>query len=124
MSLGKQNSSRNRAVRGSRQSVKGTGGPGLRRTPRLTSVTSNEPVPVWLAVLLAAGCQATGNGEDHAVRWTCSTGRAMYTNSRAHTVRIEPFGVSLKQGHTLAVCWSPGETSYSLEVLRRFDQCV
>lgn len=84
----------------------------------------SEPVPIWLAALLAAPCQAAGNGEDHAVRWNCASGRALYTNGGAHTERIEPLGVTLKEGHTLAVCWAPGETTYSLEVFRQYDQCA
>ncbi len=88
------------------------------------SPSAAETVPIWLAALLATHCQATGNGEDHVVRWNCFKGRALYTNARAHTVRIEPLGVTLQQGHTLAVGWAPGETAYSLEIFRQFDQCA
>jgi len=85
---------------------------------------ASEAVPIWLAALLASPCQATGNGADHSVRWNCASGRALYTNAGAHTERIEPLGVTLKEGHTLAVCWSPGETTYSLEVFREYDHCA
>lgn len=85
---------------------------------------ASEPVPIWLAALLASRCQATGNGEDHAVRWNCCSGRALYTNAAVYTVRIEPLGVTLKEGHTLAVGWAPGETTYSLEVFRQYDHCA
>jgi hypothetical protein len=84
----------------------------------------SEPVPIWLAALMASRCLATGNGEGHAVRWNCASGRALYTNAGTHTEQIEPLGVTLKEGHTLAVCWAPGETSYSLEVYRQYDQCA
>lgn len=86
--------------------------------------SASEPVPIWLAALLASRCQATGNGENHAVRWLCASGRAVYTNAGVHTERIEPLGVTLKEGHTLTVCWSPGETTYSLEVFRQYDHCA
>lgn len=82
------------------------------------------PVPVWLAVLLATRCQARGSGEAHDVRWNCSSGRALYTNAKAHAERIEPLGVILAEGHTLAVCWTPGETTYSMEVFRQYNQCA
>jgi hypothetical protein len=85
---------------------------------------ASEPVPIWLAVLLASPCEATGNGEGHAVRWNCASGRALYTNVGAYPERIEPLGVTLTEGHTLAVCWAPGETTYSLEVFRRYDHCA
>lgn len=83
-----------------------------------------QPLPIWLAVLLATRCQATRDGENHVVRWNCSSGRALYTNTGAHTEQIEPLGVTLKGGLTLAVCWVPGETTYSLEVFRHYDQCA
>jgi hypothetical protein len=84
----------------------------------------SEPAPIWFAALLASGCQATGNGRDHAVEWNCVSGRAIYTNAGTHTERIEPLGVTLMEGHTLAVGWASGETTYSLEVFRVFDQCA
>ena len=84
----------------------------------------SEPVPIWLAALMASRCLATGNGEEHTVRWKCASGRALYTNAGAHVERIEPLGVTLMEGHTLAVCWAPGETAYSLEVFRQYDQCA
>jgi hypothetical protein len=84
----------------------------------------SELVPIWLAALLASRCQAAGNGENRAVRWNCASGRALYTNAGAHTERIEPLGVTLKEGHTLAVCWVPGETTYSLEVFCQYDHCA
>jgi hypothetical protein len=83
-----------------------------------------EPMPVWLSALLAVKCSAVGNGGDHGVLWNCISGRAVYTNLTAHSQRIEPLGVTLMEGQSLAVCWLPGETTYSLKVFRRFDQCA
>src|SRR5437588_575174 len=74
-----------------------------------------EPTPIWLAALIATECQATANGGDHAIRWNHVSGRAIYTNSGPETETIEPFGVSLLQGHTVAVSGIPGETAYTVE---------
>jgi hypothetical protein len=84
--------------------------------PARSAVASNGRVPVWLAALIAAQCQAEGEGENHAIGWDCVSGRALYTNSRAAMERIEPLGISLQRGQTLAVSWRPGETTYTMEV--------
>jgi hypothetical protein len=65
---------------------------------------------------MASRCQATVDGEDHAVLWDCIAGRALYTNRGTNAERIEPLGVQLQGGHTVAVYWQPGETSYTVEV--------
>ncbi len=77
-----------------------------------------EPAPIWLAALLATGCEASANGSNHAVRWDCASGRAMYTNHSAEAEMILPLGVRLQCGDTLAVTWMPGETAYTLEVYK------
>src|SRR5678815_2859378 len=64
-----------------------------------------EPAPVWLAALLAVNCQARSNGLHHDVCWHAVSGRAIYTNFGSHTENIEPLGVSLPAGDTLAVYW-------------------
>jgi len=81
-------------------------------------------MPVWLGALLSAPCQAIGNGESRTVRWDCSSGKAVYTNAGTRSERIEPLGVVLEAGHALAVHWPPGESEYSLEVFRQYDQCA
>lgn len=73
-------------------------------------------MPIWLAALIASQCQATVNGKDHTVRWDCIAGRALYTNHGPVAERIEPLGVQLQGGHTVAVYWQPGETNYTVEV--------
>jgi hypothetical protein len=73
-------------------------------------------MPIWLAALMASRCQAMVDGEDHSVYWDCIAGRAFYTNHRAVAERIEPLGVHLQGGHTLAVYWRPGATHYTVEV--------
>jgi hypothetical protein len=83
-----------------------------------------EPVPIWLAALLATDCEAQRNGENHAVRWNCVSGRALYTNAGRDAEKIEPLGVSLLGGHTLAVYWMPGETAYTVEVFRQAGRCA
>jgi hypothetical protein len=76
----------------------------------------NEPLPIWLAVLLATSCHARSSSKHHVVRWSHHSGRATYTNAGSEDERIEPLGVSLPGGQTLAVSWMPGETAYTLEV--------
>jgi hypothetical protein len=40
----------------------------------------------------------------------------VYTNAGHEDERIEPLGVRLTGGQTLAVSWMPGETAYTFEV--------
>jgi hypothetical protein len=54
---------------------------------------AGDPLPIWLAALAAARCQANRNGEDHVVRWSCVSGRALYTNAGADAELIQPLGV-------------------------------
>ncbi|MBZ5623219.1 MAG: hypothetical protein LAQ69_31535 [Acidobacteriia bacterium] len=96
----------------------------LRIVPAGEMQPASEPVPIWLAALLATRCQAIGKDEDHAVRWICVSGRALYTNAGAHTEWIDPLGVSLERGHTVAVYWAPGESAYRVEVCRQYNQCA
>ena len=83
-----------------------------------------EGCPIWFAVLRASSCLAKANGEKHAVSWNCVSGRAVYTNDGGVPERIEPLGVSLMGGQTLAVYWMPGETAYTLEVYRQNERCA
>ena len=85
---------------------------------------AGDPLPIWLAALAAARCQVSRNGEDHAVRWSCVSGRAQYTNAGADAELIQPLGVRLKRGQTLAVYWLPGETDYTVEVYRPDEKCA
>ena len=85
---------------------------------------AGDPLPIWLAALAAARCLANRNGEDHAVRWSCVSGRALYTNAGADTELIQPLGVRLKGGQTLAVYWLPGQTAYTVEVYRQDEMCA
>ncbi len=82
------------------------------------------PIPVWLAALMAARCLATANGEERAVRWSHVRGRAVYTNAGADTEMIQPLGIRLEGGHTVVVSWMPGETTYCVEVHRRYELCA
>lgn len=90
-----------------------------RPATRVPEPRTARPAPIWLAALLATPCQAVANGEDRAILWDCASGRAMYTNSSAEIELIEPLGVELRAGDTLAVSWMPGETAYTLEVLNQ-----
>lgn len=78
---------------------------------------NDEPLPIWLAVLLATSCEAQSNSRNHTIRWNHISGRATYTNAGGEEERIEPLGVRLSRGQTLAVSWMPGDTTYTLEVL-------
>ncbi len=80
-----------------------------------------EAVPIWLAALFATSCEVQRNGENHAVRWDWISGRAVYTNAGREAEHIEPLGVSLLGGHTMAVYWMPGETAYTVEVYRQTE---
>ena len=84
----------------------------------------SEPVPIWLAVLQATSCEAQSNGQHHAVRWDLVSGRAVYTNVGGEPEHIEPLGVSLLGGHTMAVYWMPGDTAYTVEVYRQRELCA
>jgi hypothetical protein len=75
-----------------------------------------QSTPIWLSALVAARCSVDDGGEGHCVSWKCISGRAIYTNGGASAERIEPLGVDLETGQTLAVFWMPGETTYTLEV--------
>jgi hypothetical protein len=83
-----------------------------------------EPAPVWLAALRAVGCQARSNGFLHEVGWHAVADRAIYTNFGRHPERIEPLGVYLPAGATLAVHWAPGDTAYTLEVYSDTEKCA
>jgi hypothetical protein len=84
----------------------------------------NEPLPIWLAVLRATPCEALSNGQYHAVRWNVVAGRAVYTNVGREPEHIEPLGLSLLGGHTMAVYWMPGDTAYTVEVYRQRELCA
>lgn len=99
-------------------------GAGLVRTPLPEASRPGEPLPIWLAVLFATSCEAQRNGENHAVRWNWVSGRALYTNAGGDAEHIEPLGVNLMGGHTMAVYWMPGETAYTVEVYRQTELCA
>jgi hypothetical protein len=77
-----------------------------------------EARPIWLAALLAMPCHATSDTEHREVLWSCIAGRAVYTNSSTETEFIQPLGVKLQRGDTLAVFWTPGESAYTVEVYK------
>ncbi|HWC97584.1 MAG TPA: hypothetical protein VG456_12555 [Candidatus Sulfopaludibacter sp.] len=81
-----------------------------------------EAAPIWFAALSAVTSHSAGNGELRSVRFEYVAGRALYTNSTANSQDIDPLGVTLHEGQTLAVYWVPGETAYTLEVYRRGTQ--
>lgn len=88
------------------------------------AIESREHTPIWFAALVANRCTATDRAEDRAVSWRCSSGKALYTNSGRDAEHIQPFGVSLQRGETLAVWWQPGETAYTLEVYNDISGAV
>jgi hypothetical protein len=75
-----------------------------------------QSLPIWLAALVAVRCSADDGREGHSVSWDCISDRAVYTNGGSSAERIEPLGVYLQTGQTLAVYWMPGETAYTMEV--------
>jgi hypothetical protein len=84
----------------------------------------SEAAPVWLAALMAVNCQARSNGFRRDICWQAVAGKALYTNFGSHAENIEPLGVSLAAGDTLAVYWLPGETAYTLEVYSDEEKCA
>ena len=78
----------------------------------------HQAQPIWMAALLATRCLAVGHGRERAIRWECVAGRAVYTNTAGDCELIEPLGVTLQAGDTLAVDWAPGETAYTVETYR------
>jgi hypothetical protein len=84
----------------------------------------NHGAPIWFSALIGAHCQALSNGEPHTVRWNCVSGRAHYTNFGPDPEVIQPLGIRLQGGHTLAVSWNPGETGYTMEIFRALDYLV
>ena len=82
------------------------------------------PLPIWFAALMATHCQARANNEDRDVNWDCVSGWAVYTNRGSEEETIEPLGVCLKGGQSVAVSWVPGDTTYTVEVLRPLDLIV
>ena len=85
---------------------------------RQTATNTGDPLPIWMAALIASRCQASSQGSDRMVNWRCVSGRALYTNGDAEVETIQPFGVPLRRGETVAVSWLPGETAYTLELYR------
>ncbi len=77
------------------------------------------PAPIWMAALFAAACRVVANGQDRAIQWACDADRATYTNLSAQVEIVQPLGVQLRGGDTLAVSWMPGDTAYTLEVSSR-----
>jgi hypothetical protein len=82
------------------------------------------PAPIWLAALIATRCQAIGAGADDAIVWKWVAGWALYTNTGVGPKFIQPLGVRLQGGETLAVTWGPGETAYKVEVYPRLVACA
>jgi hypothetical protein len=83
-----------------------------------------DSAPIWLAALISARCAVTVEGGIHAVEWNHVRGRAVYTNSGVETEFIQPLGVRLAGGDTVAVSWVPGETAYTVEVIRQRQLCA
>jgi hypothetical protein len=71
-----------------------------------------------MAALLASGCHASANGTSRTIDWRLQSGRALYTNAGAETETLQPFGIPVRGGETLAVSWRPGDTSYTVELHR------
>lgn len=71
--------------------------------------TPSETLPIWMAALIASGT---------AAGWQWLAGRAVYTNGGAETETIEPFGVQVQRGETVAVTWHANDSSYTVEFIR------
>lgn len=89
-----------------------------------TAAEKPHSQPIWLAALFAAHCSAEDGGPGHPIKWTCGSGRAIYTNAGASVERIEPLGVNLHRGQTVTVHWITGDTTYTVEVYARLEMCA
>ena len=87
-----------------------------RRSGRDLDGSRSETAPIWFAALMASDCRASASGAGHAVSWVRVSERALYTNFGSEAEVIQPLGVHLQGGHTLAVSWLPGQSEYTLEV--------
>ena len=94
------------------------------RQVAVESARPAAPAPIWLAALIATRCQAIGAGAAHAIVWKSVAGWALYTNTGAGPELIQPLGVRLQVGESLAVSWGPGETAYRVEVYPRLVACA
>jgi hypothetical protein len=95
-------------------------------SPRLAPAADilPEPAPIWLAALIASRCAAKVEGGIHSVEWNHVRGRAIYTNAGVEPEWIQPLGVRLAGGDTVAVSWLPGETAYTVEIIRQRELCA
>lgn len=91
-------------------------GAGCRPVTKCANVPAPEPPPIWMAALFASACEASVNGSLHSICWENVAGRAIYTNNSREAEIVQPFGVKLQGGETLAVFWTPSDTAYTLEV--------
>jgi hypothetical protein len=72
--------------------------------------------PVWLAALLAAGCEVSSDSERRPVHWQYGRDCALYANTSSDPVTIRPLDICLLPGMTLEVRWTPGSTAYDVLV--------
>jgi hypothetical protein len=79
-------------------------------------MTDAEPLPVWLAALMASGCEVRSSEGARQVDWRCISGRAVYTNRGAGAEVMLPFNLDVRQGETVTVAWLPGESGYTVEL--------
>jgi hypothetical protein len=74
-----------------------------------------EPLPIWMAALLASTCHALGHNGARNVEWKCVSGSATYTNTGDDVEILLPFGIPVRSGQTVMVTWQPGESGYTLQ---------
>jgi len=51
-----------------------------RQTAQTATLPAAEPTPIWLAALMAKGCQTAGGPQDFAISWKHASGKPLYTN--------------------------------------------
>jgi hypothetical protein len=120
---GEQQNANETGIIGRRLAVAGRGS-NASPAEHAASAGCSETLPIWLAVLIATSCQARSMDHSHKIRWSVAAGRAVYTNLGRDAERIEPFAISLSPGETLAVCWTAGETAYTLDVCSHSERCA
>jgi hypothetical protein len=88
----------------------------MSKPDRQLAASNVEPLPIWMAALLATTCHALGHEGARKVEWQCVSGRAIYTNAGDGVEVLLPFGFPVRGGQTVAVTWTPGDTSYTIRV--------
>jgi hypothetical protein len=88
-------------------------------TDRCQSKTMGDPLPIWMAALVASECKVHSPHGVREVDWHCLSDHALYTNRDFEPEILLPFGLAVAGGETVVVTWLPGDTGYTVRLERR-----